>query len=144
MIVLEVVARYVEAADSIVTRVYVVDKDANVRIPNRVLNAQARLVNNADGGVLVRVDFDRRMGNQDGSVKIVLVRPPQAQNVSVEVVLDIADTDPPLHLERIVPVVPDAQPNTNNAIPLAAQPDSNEESLSFRAKSRLNEVLVGN
>lgn len=144
MIVLDVVARYVEVADTIVARIYVVDKDSNTRIPNRVVNAQARLVNNADGGVLVRVDFDRRMGNADGSVKIVLVRPPQSQNVSVEVVLDIADTDPPIHLERIVPVVPDVQPNTNNQIPLAQQPDSEQEALTFRAKSRLNEVLVGN
>lgn len=144
MYTLDVVATYVPIADSIVVRVFVIDKDRNVRVPHRVVNAEARLVNNGNGEVLTRVEFDRRMGNADGSVKIVIVRPIQYENVSFEVVLDVLDTDPPIHLERIVPVVKDVPANTNNAIPLANQPDNDPSNMLFRAKSRLQDVLVGN
>lgn len=137
-------ARYIPDADAIVGIIYVrdnMDPHNPTFVPNRIggPTCQARLINNADGSKLQVLDMDRRMGNSDGSIRVIFNHPPQQQNLSFEVVLYIAGTNPAILLERMVPVTRDVTNNPTSPIPLSQQPANAPD---IQSRARLNEILV--
>lgn len=138
---LDCTARYIPDADAIVGIVYVKDDVSSTFVPNLIVGpvCQARLVNNANGAKLQVLDLDRRMGNSDGSIRVIFNHPPQSRNLSFEVVLYIAGTSPPILLERMVAVTMDVGNNPTSPIPLGQQPANSPD---IQSRARLNEILV--
>jgi len=141
---LDCTARYIPSADAIVGIIYVqdsTDPTAPKFIPNRIggPTCQARLINNADGTHIQVLDLDRRMGNSDGSIRVIFNHPAQTKNLSFEVVLYVLDANPAIVLERIAPVTLDVVNNPASPIPLGQQPDNPPD---IQSRARLNEILV--